>query len=244
MRHNRSLELGISVTDMRYREIDTQGLTSDGILNTERGLIAGGNLQGRWQAGNDAEVPLWAQGNIDWSQGRTAYQGYLQSGDQLIPYRARTGNNLITAGASVGFIIPLIEWQAQLVPYVNAGQRRWQRNLVQYGEDYIHTIYSLGLLMQWTIQPDWVLEISHQQGRQKYARLTVPRLGFSASLGRRAQQQTGLALCYQASDRWSLKMRVEKTRYSNTQSVVFNGLQAPSSITRHTMLDIAMQWHY
>jgi hypothetical protein len=244
VRHNRSLALGISVTDMRYREIDTQGLTTDGNLNTERGLIAGGNIQGRWQVGNDAEVPLWMQGNIGWSQGRTAYQGYLQSGNQLTPYSARTGNSLAILNSSVGWIFPMLENQVQLIPHLKIEQRHWRRQLVQYGETYTRIAVSGGLLMQWAIFSEWVMEIDHQQGRQQFSHLTVPNLGFSASLDGGTQQQTGLGIHYQSRDLWSLKMRVEETRYSNAQSVVSNGLQAPSSITRHTRLDVAMQWHY
>ena len=244
VRHNRSLALSASVSELRYREIDTQGLTRDGTLNTERGVLSGGSVQGRWQASHDSAVPLWVQGNIDWVQGRTAYQGYLQSGSQLTSYSARTGNRLVTASASFGVVLPLDERRFQFLPYVNIGHRRWQRNLVQYGETYTHTIYSLGLLMQWGIQPEWVLEVSHQQGWQNYAHLDVTSFGFSAPLGNRAQQQTGLALCYHVSDRWSLKMQISQTRFNNGQSAVVNSLQGPPSSTRHKSLVVATKWYF
>lgn len=244
VRHNRSLALGISVTDMRYREIDTQGLTNDGNLNTERGLIAGGDLQGRWQAGDDAELPLWVQGNIDWSQGRTAYQGYLQNGNHLTPYAARTGNSSMTINSSIGLFLPVIEKMVQIVPYVDIGWRRWQRNLVQYGENYTHIIPCVGLLLQWNIRPGWVVEVNHQQGYQHSAHLNVPSLGFSAPLGRSKQQKTGLHMYYYFNDRWSIKMQLNHTQYGNGQSVVVNSLRAPPSITHSTVLGVAANWHY
>ncbi len=47
--HNRSILIGLDSLDRHYTEFDSFGLTSDGILNTEKGTLNGGAIRGRWQ---------------------------------------------------------------------------------------------------------------------------------------------------------------------------------------------------
>ena len=89
--YNRAVGLSAAAIRQDYRETDTQGLTADGTLNTERGTVGGWGLQGRWQ-GHLGGLPLWAQADAQWAQDQTDYDGYLQSGSTLSPFKAKTGN--------------------------------------------------------------------------------------------------------------------------------------------------------
>ena len=66
--NNRSISLQGLTLQQDYREIDTQGLTADGTLNTEKGHWQGNALQVRWQGqlpigttALAARLPLWLQ---------------------------------------------------------------------------------------------------------------------------------------------------------------------------------------
>jgi hypothetical protein len=249
--HNRTISLQALSLQQNYRETDTQGLTADGTLNTERGHWQGTALQGRWQgqltlgALATHSLPLWLQAHTAQATGQTDYNGYLQSGNTLTPYRAKTGNTWRSHSVALG--VPLAWPQApnlQVVPYVQWASQRWQRNLVQYGETYAHRTRSLGVLAQWQPAPGWLLEASHQQGRHTSASLSAPTLGFAASLGLAHQTQNTLAVHYLPSPSWGLQLQAAQTNYTHGASAVVAGLQAPPSASRHTQLGAALAWHY
>ncbi len=106
--HNRHLSISATQLHQRYREQDTQGLTTDGTLNSERGNAPGTTLQGRWQGDLSLvthSLPLWLQASTTWVQGQTQYDGYLQSGSTLTPYRAKTGNTWRSHSVALGAAI-------------------------------------------------------------------------------------------------------------------------------------------
>jgi hypothetical protein len=133
--HNRSIAQQGLQTQQNYREIDTSGQTVDGNFNSERGHWQGTRLQLRWQ-GHAGPVPLWLQTQTNRSSGQTDYQGYLQSGSQLTPYQARTGNTVQQHSLRLGWPVDVAAlWpnsatvpQLQIVPYVDWAHQRWQRN--------------------------------------------------------------------------------------------------------------------
>lgn len=250
--YNRSISLQALSLQQNYRETDTQGLTVDGTLNTENGNWQGNALQARWQgqlplgtSNQSAHLPLWLQAQTAQASGQTDYNGYLQSGSTLTPYRARTGNTWRSHSLTLG--VPMAWAQAphwQVVPFVQWASQHWQRNLVQYGETYRHTTLSAGLLTQWQVAPGWLLEASHQQGRHTSARLSAPTLAFAASLGLGHQTQNTFAVHHRPSPHWGLQLHVVQTTYTHGASAVVGGLQAPPSASRHTQLGAALAWHY
>ena len=251
-KHNRFIGIEAVNIAQNYREQDTQGLTPDGVLNSETGTWRGTALQARWQ-GQLGAVPLWLQAQAVQASGQTAYNGYLQSGNTLTPYRALTGNTLQQTSVRVGLpiavpvTIPADEPALQLVPYVEWANRVWQRNLVQYSETYTHTTHSLGLLAQWRMfanHPQWVLEAGYQQGYQQSATLSAPSLGFAADLGAGVQTQSSLALHYRPMPAWSLYLQATQIDCTNGASPVVNGLQAPPSTKSQNTVGAGMVWNY
>ena len=97
--HNRYVALNLGQQQQNYREIDTQGLTTNGTLNTETGRQQHMGAALSWQTDNGWLLGFDAQRQT----GATAYSGYLQAGNgSLIPYAARTGNVATRYSAHVG----------------------------------------------------------------------------------------------------------------------------------------------
>jgi hypothetical protein len=80
--HNRSILVGLDLLERHYTEFDSLGLTSDGILDSEKGTLKGGVIRGRWQGAlfGEARHEIYLQGEYRQHTGSTSYQGYLQSG--------------------------------------------------------------------------------------------------------------------------------------------------------------------
>ena len=87
--HNRYLALTLGQQQQNYRELDTQGLTTNGTLNGETGRQQQLGAAINWQTNSG-----WLMGfDAQRQTGATAYSGYLQAGDgSLSPYAARPGN--------------------------------------------------------------------------------------------------------------------------------------------------------
>ena len=241
--YNRSLSLQAVALDQDYTEYDTQGLTTDGILDTETGAVPGWGAQARWQ-GKVAGVPLWLQAGYQRSRGQTDYQGYLQSGATLTPFSARTGNQFEQTGLALGMPLPLGGHDAQLIPYLTFAQQRWQRNLVGYGETYRSCSASLGLLAQWHFTSAWTLEAGVEAGRQTHADISAPALGFSADLDNADLRRAGLGLNYRIGERMGLRADWSQTRWRTQASAIVNGFQLPPTRSRQNSLGVSLSWHY
>lgn len=97
--HNRYVALTLGQQQQQYRELDTQGLTANGTLNTETGRQQHLGAALSWQTDNGWLLGLDAQRQT----GATAYNGYLQADNgSLSPYAARTGNVATRYSAHVG----------------------------------------------------------------------------------------------------------------------------------------------
>lgn len=239
--HNSTVSLHAEQTIQNYREIDTQGLTPDGILNTENGRLSGVRLQARWQ-GQWGVMPLWIQASISSLSGRTAYQGYLQSGLTLTQFQAQTGNSLQQAVLRLG--VPIDSGDFQWVPYAEVEQTHWQRNLLQYGETYRFTSESLGLMTQWRLAPAWVLEATLQASRQQKPNISVPVFSFAASQGEGSPVSATVGLTYRFHPKASVQFQAGTQRFSNAASPFVNGLQAPPSQTKQIRTGLALAWHF
>ena len=174
--HNRYVALNVGQQQQNYRELDTQGLTTDGTLNRESGAQTHAQTALRWQWASG----ITAQLSHARQNGATAYQGYLQNGaGNLTPYAARTGNVAHQTSVQLGYAInsgnnATIPSNWQLTPLLAYTQHHWQRNLAQYSETYRHTSTAAGLRLQWQATPSTVIEAQALLGRTQPARATVP----------------------------------------------------------------------
>lgn len=241
---NSSLSLSTTALDQHYREIDSQGLTADGTLNTERGTVGGWAVQGRWQ-GALGPVPLWLQASTQWAQGQTRYNGYLQSGSTLTPFQANTGNTWRSHSLALGVPLAMAPGdQVQLIPHLQWASQHWQRNLVQYGETYRHHSAGLGLLAQWAATDRLTLEAATTRRWQSRASVAVPALGFAAEQGRGTETELSFAARWHINQRWHLLASASRSRFQNGASPVQQGLQAPPNAHQTTRMSVGLGMSY
>lgn len=111
---NRYVAVNVGQQQQNYRELDSQGLTTNGTLNTETGRQRHLGAAISWQADSGWLVGLDAQRQT----GATAYSGYLQaSNGSLSPYAARTGNVATQYSAYVGYGLNASTWGAPFVAH-------------------------------------------------------------------------------------------------------------------------------
>nr|MDP2190315.1 hypothetical protein [Rhodoferax sp.] len=131
----RSLTLSQGSTQPDYREPDPLGRVNP--LNSETGSIPTTQATLRWRGQLAQALPeLALQAQASYAQGQTDYNGYLQQGLTLTPYRARTGNTLQALSLRVGLPLNALTrqpWAQAIAPYA---EQSWQRNLTQYGETF------------------------------------------------------------------------------------------------------------
>jgi hypothetical protein len=254
---NRSLSFAAGKQHQAYRELDTQGSTSDGELNQETGQQNHAQAALRWQWVNGINTQLsYARQN-----GATTYQGYLQSGSgNLTPYAARTGNVSSQTALQLGYAlnsstVAYFPVNLQLTPLLQITQHHWQRNLAQYREIYRHTSTAAGLRLQWqplTSSPSTVVEAQALAGRTQPARVTVPAFDFNAqqASGRYRQWQLGAShdisqyFSTPALTGWRVNAQISSTRYTHGASAVVGGLQAPPNHQRPRDWSLGISKHF
>ena len=112
--HNRYVALNLGQQQQQYRELDTQGITTNGTLNTETGRQRHLGAAVSWQAGSGWLLGFDAQRQT----GATAYNGYLQAGNgSLSPYAARTGNVATHYSAHIGYGLDVSTWGVPVVTH-------------------------------------------------------------------------------------------------------------------------------
>lgn len=240
---NRSVSLSGLVLQQDYRELDSQGRTSDGTLNTERGRLTGGAVALRWQTGADVAVPLWLQARAEWTQGRTAYQGYLQRGTTLTPFAAKTGNVWQALELSVGLPLVLNQTGWQMTPFLQWSTSRWQRNLVQYSETYRANSVGSGVLLQWAVTDRLTLEGSLARLKNMPTRVSVPALGFTSRQESTTETTAlELAVSYALAPHWHIHAGVQQKRWKAGASPIVAGLQVPGNLYKQTRYSVGLNY--
>ena len=249
--HNRYVALNLGQQQQQYRELDTQGLTTNGTLNTETGRQQHLGAAISWQTGSGWLLGFDAQRQT----GATAYSGYLQAGNgSLSPYAARTGNVANQYSAHIGYALNTSTWGQmpsdwQITPLLQLSQHHWQRNLAQYSEAYRHTTTAGGVRAQWQIKTGTVLEAQALFGSTQPATVSVPAFGFEATQGGGRYQQwhlgitqdLGAATGQAALTGWRIAVRYARSQYGHGASAVVNGLQAPPNEHRPSVWTLGLQ---
>ncbi len=249
--HNRYVELSAGQQQQNYREVDTQGLTANGTLNTETGRQQNLGAAISYQTTSGWLLSLNAQRQT----GATAYNGYLQAGNgSLSPYAARTGNVATQYSAHIGYGLNASTWATmpsawQITPLLQLAQHHWQRDLAQYSEAYRHTSTAGGVRVQWQMLPGTVLEAQALVGRSQPATVSVPTFGFAATQGGGSYQQWHLGITQDLGAAtgqalltgWAIAARYARSQYSHGASAVVNGLQAPPNAHRPSVWTLGLR---
>jgi hypothetical protein len=249
---NRRIQLSGALLNSHYRERDTTGLTPDGVLNTEQGHIRGNGLAVRWQGATPwlpvAPRGLWVEWSYQHLSGRTRYQGYLQQGNALTPYSAKTGNAYNTWQLRIGVPLtglPAAE-QVQWVPYLEHGQQRWQRNLVQYSETFRYRWWAAGLLVQW--RPPKIQQLTFEfdatAGRHSHTLMRVPAMDFAADLPTKPLYHLGASATYQIQSHWGLTAGWQLKRTNSGPSEVIGGFREPPSKSNQQLWLLGLSFYF
>ncbi|MCO5109382.1 MAG: hypothetical protein M9929_00880 [Burkholderiaceae bacterium] len=239
--YNRSISAELFTLQQDYVEFDEQGLTQNGILDSESGAIPGMSAQMRWQG---KDIPLWAQLRYQRNQGRTSYQGHLQSGTFLVPFNAKTGNTIHQTAVAVGIPFQIRGNAVQVIPYVELAQNRWRRNLLQYKERYRTQTVDIGILTQWRLSNRWTAEAAASAGRQTEGRIHVDAFQFASGFQSSGARQLKLGLAFHIDSRMEIGAHWAYTRIRHHATEIINGMQAPPAMTRQHALELRMGWHY
>lgn len=242
---NRGLLVGADVLSRRYTEFDSQGLTPDGILDTEKGELHGAAIRARWQGKlfDWAQRPVQLQCEYRRHAGSTDYQGYMQSGTTLIPYNATTQNVLNDFRLRIG--MPFARSASvQWMPFVEYRYQHWVRALIQYREIFQHHAGVAGLLVQWQTSRAWLLEADAAYGAMFDVQVDVPAFGFSGSLGKKPLWTFGAMASYPLTSQWRAAVSIQKEQSRYAQSAVSNGFIEPQSRTGQTNVRLGIEYRY
>ncbi len=182
-------------TNVDYRESGNGFLgTRTGLLDTETGNVAGVALSASSMKGADN---LYWQVYFDYSSGQTRYTGALQGGS-FGSYVGFSSAALMNYGARIGQGFSVTE-RSMLTPYLELGRHEWDRG-VNYGEEYTHFYYGVGVMGQYSPQNALVLSVTALYGKTAGPYIAVssgPLVnGFSGALGTSVLYKAGVALDY------------------------------------------------
>lgn len=249
----RSLAVSQGTTRHHYREPDPLGRVSP--LDSETGSVPTTQVSLRWRGKVDHALPeLALQAQASYVQGQTAYRGYLQQGNTLTPYSARTGNTLQAWSLRGGLPLNAFTrqpWARHIASYAEQSWHHWQRELTQYGETFAWQATTLGVMAVWPLaelglsQLDrFVLEADLAVGRSRRSHITVSALGFAARLEETRIQSAALALHYEVARTWLIGLRFEAQRSSFGASPIVVGLQYPGAIRSRKSLIASVGYHF
>jgi hypothetical protein len=250
-KQNRYLELFGGLNRQDYRETDTFGLTKTGALDTEIGNQRQVGAVLRWQTSGDWLFHLQGLRQT----GATNYDGYLQTGiGGLVPLRARTGNIATRLSANIGYAINAKTWTSlgedwQITPLIQIAWHQWERNLVQYQEEYDFRSHGIGALLQWQAGLGTLVEAQFVVGRTQSANVSAPQLGFIARQPgadfreiRVGVIQSLTSLTESAALKgWHATVRFTASQYQHGASPLVNGLQAPPNQSKPTGWTLGLQ---
>lgn len=176
---NRHVAWTVGAQHLDYTEIDEFEITSDHVLNTERGaqpLMRGTfSYQGNFAGFNNAYFRFEAST----AQGKTRRHGYLQNfvTEEPTPYANTTKNRFYDYSLRIGHSFSYVDdpsWQ--FTPYISFAHRHWVREPAKpcgYRRDYEHQDAGVGLLSQWA-DPAGLMVVSVDAG---YSQIIEARMG-------------------------------------------------------------------
>lgn len=228
--NNRSVSITAGLVKQDYEEYDTQGLTSNGILNTEKSNIHQIALNARYQF---APKGIWLQGRAVAVTGATNYDGYVQTGSQLTPFSTVTDNAMYDLSANVGYAIPIGE-KFQIIPNVSGQSYRWERDLVQYDEQFDQKSALVGVVAQYQVTPKLGLELSADIGKNMASKIRVPEYDFEQDLAEKPVWQVDGKASYQLTDNLAVIGEVSHRELQYGESATQNNLSYPSGKAKQT----------
>lgn len=233
---NSSLRLSAGIHHLDYCEHDDSRLTSDGILDTEKGAQAQPGVALGWQFAGGPLKNVFTEVDARRARGTTSYRGYLQTSHSpdLIPY-AFDGTRVLTTEttAKLGYAVGLGGGREQLTPYLAYSTYRWKRDTSAsafgYREDYRHDAVAVGVKYQTALNRALAFEFDGAVGRTRQASMRLSALGATFGLGASTMSSARLGLVQRLSTHFDMRYGLEVVRFGYGQSAVDGGILEPRS---------------
>ena len=240
-----AVDFGASYLD--YGE--TQGGST---LDTEKGWLPTIGISVGMLAFPDAPIGnLYLHFDGRASLGSTNYNGALcDQYNNCTPYQGTTNDQIFSGDAQLGRAFELGRY-AMLTPFAEIGYRYWSRDLTGpggYTEDYSNWDAMVGLLLQVSPAPRWVLSLSGAAGETFGANMSTAGLTGSnenftlgSDMAWRVQAKAG----YRITERLELTSTLEYSSFAYGASPVdAAGYYEPDSTTHQTTFLIGAAWHF
>lgn len=233
---NSSVRIFAGAHHLDYVERDEDKLTSDGILDAEKGAqpLVGATIG--WQFADGPLKNAFVQVDARQARGKTKYKGYLQTSHtpDLVPYNFDDVKAVTTeTTVKLGYALVLNGGREQVTPYVAHGTYRWERNSSAspygYREDYRHNVVALGAKYQSRFAPTWTFEADGSVGRTYKAGLDVPEFGLNFDLGPTTTSALQLGLVQRLSTCMDVRYGFEAKRFGYGKSETKGGFHEPKS---------------
>lgn len=233
---NSSVRIFAGAHHLDYVEHDEDKLTSDGILDSEKGAQPMVGATVGWQFADGPLKNAFVQVDMRQAHGQTKYKGYLQTSHtpDLIPYNFDDVKAVTTeTTVKLGYALVLNEGNEQVTPYVAHGTYRWERNSSAspygYREDYRHNVVSLGVKYQSRLSPTLTFELDGSAGRTYKAALDVSEFDVNFDLGPTTTGTVQLGLVHRLSTQIDMRYGFEATRFGYGKSEQKSGFHEPKS---------------
>lgn len=229
-----------------YREWDNQNLTTDGILNSEKGSLFhyAFNINGTYPISQN--FSLWGQAGYWRASGSSHYDGYLQNGRLLKPYQSTTHNTFegdnILLGLNYAYKTNCFK------PFVKSVRHKWQRKLDNYTEYYNLPQTHWGI--QWLIPISQKFSITPEIGWGvfNHPNIKVPFYEFNQSIkgGSRINSILGVHFSYALHNRFDIVMKIDRSKWHLQESYIdaATGLQLPPSNTTLYRVLLGLRMNY
>ncbi|MEC5388165.1 hypothetical protein VVD49_20695 [Uliginosibacterium sp. H3] len=234
---NNQIGLSFGGQHIDYVEKDTYNVTSDGILDSEKGWQPGLKLHYSLQGDRLGIKDLYFKASYAYAKGMTDYKGYLQNLNTgaLTPYNTETHTSSTDAQLKLGKGF-LVGSKTQLTPYVAYNYREWERDMsfdpYGYLEMYSHDAASVGLLTQYAFTPNLVGSLDFSVGYMFNAQMVVENY-YKFDLGKRPVYALELGLDYAITKAWHVFGNMQYMQYnygeSNTVPTVIGNMVEPNS---------------
>lgn len=244
---NNQVSIGLGAHDLEYHELDTTKVTKGKYLDSEDGTQPGVRIQfvGQSKAFGVSDMYLSVTGS--YAKGHTDYDGYLQGGAELIPYKNRTDVTTTDLNLRVGRgyrFAPLPDFQA--TPFVGLGYQEWVRDMPgEYGykETYKHNFGEVGVMLQYAVTEKLVIGADAAVGRTFSSKMDAPEFG-NFKLGSDTRTAYGFNANYAISRHLNANIGVRMVDFKYGQSAVINGFMEPKSTSRVQELTVGVGYAF
>lgn len=246
---NNQVRASVAYQKFDYVELDAYKMTTDGILDSERGhqpgVVAGITVQ-RDIAGVSK---VYFSAEASRLRGNSAYTGYLQGAGVLEPYTATTKNTITEYQVRVGkgFVFAPLG-QVQVTPYIAAGSYNWLRDSSEddygYAERYKHKFFAVGALAQYEVTPQLVASVDYQYGRTSSATMTIVADDTKFNLGAKPIQTLAVGVDYAVNKSVHVHANYRYNKFAYGESPEIDGFLEPSSKTKRDQIQFGIGYAF